>query len=226
MSEPKIKIYHYAKLEDWRSINDGSTYGTEPGLAPTRSIGFEDANAAKTKAVFGLLKPEPTEWVYNPHFDRIWPRLTRDIGDMLLEIKTDPQDDTIFVGDRGHIEGFLYLDKSGIPQKYLHDNQEEGERQFMQSLVPLRDYVNNAYELQFSLPEVIIPHHVPLEQISVSHQQPLLEGKLKKYPERSLIVGEKLRFITNFDELQPWYSRYQERTRELQIGRTASKEHC
>jgi hypothetical protein len=227
MSGPKIKIYHYAKLEDWWAITDGYVYDTAPGLIPARSIAFEDPEARNTKAVFGLLKPEPTEWVHNPHFAHIWRRLTRDIGDMLLEIKVDPQKDTVLVGDRGHIEGVLYQDPTGIPQKYLHDNQLEGEHRYMQSLVPLSDYVNHAHELQFSLPEVILPNHVPLEQITVSHQQPLLEGKLRRYPEHSMIVREKLRFINNFDELQPWYTNYQERERELQTGRgTGSKERC
>ena len=205
---PAIKTYHYAHLEDWEDISGGS-YGSlcKPGLEAGKRIGRIDREADDTTAVFALLDPLPDSWVKNADFPNVWKILKHNMGGLLLEITTDPDTDDVFVADRGHIEGVLSIDKAGIPEKYLHDSRENGERQYMLSKVPLRDCLLRQEELGFSLPEVIFHQDIPLERIRVSEQQPLLEERLLlfgDFPMRGLIAH-----ISSIPELQPWFRRYQ-----------------
>jgi hypothetical protein len=214
VQQSRIKIYHYAKPSHWNDIVDDVPHlGIIPGLSPKRSIGSKDAEAWQTRAIFGLLKPNPDNWINNPYFRRSWQDLKNGLGALLLEMKVDPEDNSVSVGDRGHIEAAFYRDedKNGIPTKYLHDTLQTGERAYMLSRVPLYHYLIHADSLNFSLPEVTITRTIPLEEVFVSMQQPLLEERLTQYPATGQLHKDLLSFIDRIDELQPWYSGYSER---------------
>jgi len=220
MSLPGIKIYHYTNASHWYDIVEGSEFeGIKPGLSPQRSIGSMDDEAWRTKVIFGLLKPQPEQWVSNPYFKNTWPVLKRDLtrrgGSLLLEIKVDPDRDKVWVADRAHMEGHFYPDEASVPAEYRHSTKELEERHYMESRVPLLTYLNSADTLDFSLPEVISPQEFPLDRIAVSHQQPLLEARLAKYPPEATVHSDMLSFIGRTPELQPWYSTYQERQRGM-----------
>ncbi len=206
---PTIKVYHYAQLSDWTPIATGDEEVEPTGLVPQRNIGAADRDAWKTPAIFGFVNPTPTEWVKNPHFNDIWKRQHRELGILLLEINVNPYTDTALVADRGYIEGYLYKDKTGIPTQYVEEHREPAERKYMASRVPLLDYTTNPEKFQFSLPEVLIPQHVPLEKISVSRIQPRLEGILQLYPEGGRLHQQVLGFAQSIPGLKPWYEGHQ-----------------
>jgi len=179
-----MKVFHYTSIDRLGEIAKGSYKSRNmPGLGATRRMGHQDNEAFNTCPVFALLDPAPKEWVQNPHFSDIWQWLTADIGDLLLEIETDPKKDNVFVVDRAHIEGFLYDDKTGIPGKFLHISRKTAERALMQSKIPLSDFLAREQELQYSLPEVIFTGDVPFNRLSISSRQPLIEAKRAKYGE-------------------------------------------
>lgn len=135
-----MKVFHYTKLEHYQDIVRGSYKSkNKPGLGSSHRMGHKYMEAWETSAVFALLEPSPANWMQNPYFKDIFNYL--DLGPLLLEIETDPKKDNAFVVDRGHVEGFLYEDKTGIPKKYLHPSLSTAERAYMQSKIPLRDYL-------------------------------------------------------------------------------------
>ncbi len=212
-----MKVYHYSHFDYWRDIKRGSWKSKDkPGLGAHRRMGREDMEAWKTGAVFALLEPLPDNWVKNKDFREIWDYLRNDMGTLLLELDVDPEKDKVFVVDRGHIEGFLYDDKKGIPERYLHSTRKEGERAYMESKVSLKDYLSRAEEFGYSMPEIIISEDVPLERITISEQQPLLEEELKEYG------GEyrrrRIRDIREIPELARWYKQYEGKLREMEEG--------
>ena len=121
-----MKVYHYTHFKNWHHIQKGSwESGGEPGLGASRRMGKEDMDAWKTGAVFTLLEPTPNNWVENEHFKGIWDYLKDEMGILLLELDINPEEDRVFVVDRGHVEGVLYEDKEGIPKKYLHPSKKK-----------------------------------------------------------------------------------------------------
>lgn len=212
-----MKVFHYSHLKNWQDIQRGSWESrNEPGLGASRRIGQEDAEAWGTGAVFALLEPLPDDWVNNEHFKGIWDYFRHDMGTLLLELDVDPEKDKVFVIDRGHIEGVLYENKEGIPQKYLHASKRDGERAYMESKMSLKEYLERAKELGYSMPEVIITENFPLERISISEQQPLIEDELKRYSGefRQMLIRD----IQGIPELFRWYEN-REHERELREER-------
>ncbi|OGY85666.1 MAG: hypothetical protein A2233_05630 [Candidatus Kerfeldbacteria bacterium RIFOXYA2_FULL_38_24] len=213
-----MKVYHYSHLSNWQNIQRGSWKSdNKPGLGAYRRIGQDDMEACNTKAVFALLEPLPDNWINNEHFKGVWDYFRYDIGTLLLEIEIDPEKDQIFMADRGHVEGVLYYeDKEGIPEKYLHPSRREGERSYMESKIPLKDYLEKAKDLRYSMPEVIITEDVPLEKIRISEQQPLIEDELRKCGEkfRQMLIRD----IQSVPELSQWYKQ-REHDKELQEGK-------
>jgi len=196
------KVYHYTRLEDWPSIKRGSYKSDhKPGLGPSRGLGTVDPQAFKTYAVFALTDPTPENWTSNPHFPRIWDHLRANIGLMLLEVDVDPTTDkSVYVVDRGHMEGFLYQDKDGIPPQYLHPTRREAEHAYLESKVPFSDFLSGKYD--YSLPEVIFEGRVPIEKISVPPQQPFLSTELTdSYND---YVRDFLWRVENTPELKPF----------------------
>lgn len=193
--------------------------GNKPGLGAHRRMGLEDLEAWKTGAIFGLLEPLPDNWVKNEHFKKTWGHLKHDMGTLLLELDVDPEKDKVFVVDRGHMEGALCEDKKGIPEKYLHFSRRDGERAYMESRVPLKEFLVKAKELGYSMPEVVILENVPSEKISISEQQPLIEDELKQY--RGEFRQGFIRDIQRIPELSRWYEQKKEvqRSKESKEGR-------
>lgn len=179
-----MKVYHYSRLDKWEDIENGSWESkNKPGLATNNRMGHADNEAYNCRAVFALLDPLPSTWVYNPHFIQIWSHLKRHVGRLLLEIDIDPKKDPVFVIDRAHVEGHLYKEKEGIPEKYLHGSLAEAEGAYMKSKIALGDYLNNTEGQAYSLPEVIITKQVPLKKIKISEEQPFIDEDLEIYTE-------------------------------------------
>lgn len=169
-----MKVYHYAKLSDLSSIKPIDTKEKRNiGLKSTYRIG-------EIGATFALLEPLPKSWTENPHFKNIFSILKRNIGKVLLEIETDGQD--AFVIDRGHMEGFLYSGQhnEGTPEEYLHETKKEAEKQYIESKIPLAEYIQKSEKLNYSLPEVIITKPISVDKINISKQQPLLNKDLRE----------------------------------------------
>jgi len=190
-----MKIYHYTNLDDWSEIKSGEDYGKDPGLIPLRRIG-KHGETWKNSATFCLLEPEPEQWKNNENFTDIWNKFKRNTGRLLLEIEVDENDETIKVVDWANIESAL---NRGEDQKKAYDK-------YWDSKVTLKEYLKNKNKLNFSLPEILITEHVPMEKISVSNEQPRIKEVLEeegKYAER---------FIDNIKrvpELATWLKNYQ-----------------
>jgi hypothetical protein len=165
--------------------------------------------------VFALLSPLPSSWVNNPHFKGIWNYLKRNIGSLLYEIDTDPEHDQVFVVDRGHVEGYLYRHLLNTPERYCYSDKRSAERQYMLSKTPLKDYLQKQTEFNYSLPDVIFPENVPLDRVSISTQQSLLEEQLGifKGDVRSSLINQ----IKQIPELDAWFESYKQREGSLHL---------
>ena len=157
-----IQVYHYTDFSKVGGIL-GKFQSAESGLKPRRYIGQAFGPARERPATFAFLEPTPHSWIHNEHFPLTWKTLVHDLdildyGKLLLEISVDPQEDDVSVGDRSHIEGALYPDNTNIPERYRHKNLQEGERMFMESAIPLKEYLGRQKrgEVSYSLPEVLI----------------------------------------------------------------------
>lgn len=211
-----MKIYHYARIEDWEGIKNGShKSGRIPGLAANRRVGRENKEAWSTGAVFGLLDPLPKEWSENKDFHLTWDTLRHDIGGrVLLEIQVD-DDSNVFVIDRALLEGYLYADKTNIPAKYLFSDRNEAEGAYIKSKIPLHEYLQNKDAYNYSLPEVILTENVPFEKIKISEQQPLIEHDLREYKNAPAIMHSLMRDINSIPELTEWYKKHQSSFNEI-----------
>lgn len=213
-----IKVYHYTNF-----TKVGQIFGKiqdvrqKSGLKPSRYIGQVFGQARERPATFALLEPLPDTWVNNKHFPLTWKTLVHDLdilgdGKLLLEICINPQKDEVLIADRSHIEGALYSDKTNIPEKYRHKSLEEGERSFMESAIPLKEYLEKQGrgEISYSLPEVVIFNSVPPERIKVSESQPLIEEDLVKLRsgERNFLVNLILHGYAS-RELATWRQDYE-----------------
>ena len=208
-----MMLYHYSHLKDQIGIQEGSWKSSgKPGLGATLRLGTTYPPARDFSAVFCHLSPLPKSWISNSEFPGIWQHFRSDMGTVLLEIYVDENKDSeIFVVDRGHVEGFLFINKERVPQRYLHQTREEAEKAYFDSRIPLRDYLAKSGEIGFSLPEVVIEHDVPLEQIRISSEQPLLEKNIRE----GRSVKELQHVAQDIPALQEWYKTYQNRM-ELQ----------
>jgi len=206
-----MKVYHYANHLKWGDIKRGSWLSkNRPGLAAGFSLGRRDIEARNTFAVFALLEPKPVNWTENPYFKKVWDHLKNNIGSLLLEIEVDPEKDSnVYVVDRAHPEGFLYLDKTDIPEKYLHKDLQTAEQAYVLNKIPINNYVGREKEYGLALPEVIIIDHVPFDKLSVSVEQPLLEENL-------VCNYEMIMQLERIPELNAWCERYRERHPELE----------
>lgn len=211
-----MKVYHYARVDEWENIQRGGSWAgaDEPGLIGLSRIGQVNPDAFDTTAIFCFTEPLPKEWMNNPHFQEIWAQLKKHAGKLLLEIEIDESTEA-FVIDRGHMEGFFYVSKEGLPEKYLFPTREEAEREYIKSKISLKEYMERKDELNFSLPEVIITKHVPLPQIKISDRQPLLEEELLFLKKDGRIRNRLIEKINSIPELAEWYKKYQEASQEV-----------
>ena len=207
-------VFHYTSFSEVGNIL-GKQRGPA-GLVPKSWISL-DSRFNSPKAVFGLLEPTPENWVHNPHFFDTWRSLTHDLrllgyGAVLLEIQIDADKDEAFVGERAHMEGILYPEGTNIPGEFLHTDQSAADEAFMQSMMPLHEYLEGqqARKVGYCLPEVVILNSVPLERVFVSSRQPLIEDDLlnSRDEERDYLV----RLITRGNaqpELLTWRTAYE-----------------
>lgn len=136
-----MRVFHYTHIDKWEDIETGSWENKNtPGLATGNRIGQTYIEAYNSSAVFALLEAIPNTWTDNPHFRHSWSSLKRHVGKLLLEIDIDSEKDPVFVIDRAHVEGYIYRDIPGIPEKYLHPSLEEAEKAYLKSKIPLHDY--------------------------------------------------------------------------------------
>lgn len=213
-----VKVYHYTDFSKVGQIlGKFQDTGESLGLEPRAYIGQTFGPAREKPASFAFLEPVPGTWINNKYFPLTWKTLVHDFGildngKLLLEISINPQIDEVYVGDRSHLEGVLYPDKTDIPEKYLHKSLEEGEQKFMESLIPLGEYLERQKrgEDAYLLPEVVIFNSIPIERIRVSETQPLIEEDLtklhsegKKHLVELIVRGYVSR------ELTPWRRNYE-----------------
>lgn len=219
-----MNVFTYVPLDKSVAIL-GKQRGAESGLRLGRRIGLQFPSLNNPEAIYGLFEPKPDSWVNNPYFPDTWGKLADDFrvtsythyGTLLLELAVDSPKDRAFVAERGHLEGFLYRDKQGIPKEFLHESPAEAESAIMQSLVPLDEYVGR--QQAFSLPEVVLLNPFPAERITVSSQQPFIEEKLadKGDPERDMF----LHILTHpllHEELYAWRTLYENQHGPLEIS--------
>lgn len=206
-----MKVYHYTEIKDWKDIKAGSYRSKNiPGLGANRRVGREDREAWNTGAVFCFLEPVPTDWVHNTHFKLTWDAIKHDIqGRMLLEITVD-ENTPAYVIDRGLAEGHLYKEKTDIPKGYLFPTRKDAEAAYIQSKVPLKEFIEKRQDYNFSLPEVIITEDVPLEKVKISEKQPFLEEDLEKYKNTPIFMEDIMRDINSIPELKAWYEKRKE----------------
>ncbi len=198
-----MKVFHYSKVDHWRDIAWTTETKTETGLRPGCRLGIEYVPAQKRSAIFALLNRRPKEWTENADFcGGPWEVLRQSIGKLLLEIEVDPS--RVSVVDWAHREGFLRGANAHahfcVPKQFSHRTRMDAEKAYVESALPLEQYLreNRAY----SLPEVIIEHPVPLDQLRVSEDQSLLEEHLRTMPP-DWTNGElwKMEFIPGLESL-------------------------
>src|SRR3989339_733676 len=158
-------VYHYTKLKKWKDIQAGSWQSkNKPGLGALRKLGTDYNKASEKSGVFALTEPIPDSWINNTQFPNVWNRLKNNIGKLLLEISIDPKKAMVYD----------WAEK----EKNDEDNSTEfAEKQYINSGMSLEDYLVN--KNLFVLPEVVIEEDVPIENIKISDEQPLLEEKLE-----------------------------------------------
>jgi hypothetical protein len=74
-----MKVYHYTGVDDWERIKMGAPQvNREPSLKVGRSLGKKDGQ--EVRAVFGLLEPQPDNWINNEEFNLTWDSLRVSLG--------------------------------------------------------------------------------------------------------------------------------------------------
>lgn len=201
-----MKIYHYTSLSDWEEIKQGSYVSNhKPGLGANRRVGRVNNEAWNTTAVFALLEAIPKNWTHNKEFPDIWARLKRDIGKVLLEINIDEKDQSVFVIDRSELQKYLDIDNTNQSEEEKKMNRDTAEGKYIGSRISLFDYLKKENNHSYTLPEVIITEDIPIEKVSISKEQPLLEELLSeiKGEYRNRIVKQ----IKDIPELKDWYEK-------------------
>ncbi len=136
-----MKVYHYARIEQWQDIRRGSWQsGGVPGLSASRRMGQVDPEAVEIGAAFFLNEPQPKSWVDNKEFPEAWQVLTTSIGELLLEVDIDGLESDTKVVDWAYMEAYFTDDITG---RFGSSSRREAERKYLQSGVPLEDYVSH-----------------------------------------------------------------------------------
>lgn len=145
-----MKVFHYPNFDLWKQIKNGSVKSRgKPGLGATICLGKVGFEAWETCGTFGLLEPVPDSWRNNTHFFYVWDFLKNHVSGngeaLLLAIEVD-KGLPVQVADWGHKEGFLTENKIDIPERFRHASQRESERAYIESLVPLEEYLQRRAE--------------------------------------------------------------------------------
>lgn len=210
-----MKIYHYASVRDWEDIKKENSRTKQPGLSPRRRLGRIHNKAYAAVAVFALLEATPKNWTHNNKFPDIWSQLKKDIGKMLLEIEIDENDPNIFVIDRGEMEAFLYENNSVLSEEEKDAKRERAEGQYIETKIPLAEYLKHPDRYPYVLPEVIFTKGVPIDKITISAEQPLLHESIEQWPEGGMYQKQTIKEIISIPELKVWYeTKYLKRKNE------------
>ena len=203
-------VYHYTSSRNWGDIKSANNLKKFAGLRRKGRLGQDYLPAWEFGAIFALSEARPESWVHNPDFPRTWDYLMTDCGSLLLEVEVDDQAETSLVVDRAHMEGFLYLQEGmEVPERYRHTDPIEAEKAYLESKVPLRDWLVYKDALDYSLPEILLTELVPLDRIRIPVTQEELELDLAEI----VPIGraKELERLSQIPELQPWYQGYLER---------------
>ncbi|MBI2315353.1 hypothetical protein HYU93_04860 [Candidatus Daviesbacteria bacterium] len=104
----EVKVFTYSKLEAFDGIK-------KRGLIPQSRL-IPGTNSEL--GIFGLLDPQPAEWVNNPEYPQVWGRLVFHLtplswdpykvqgGDFLLELSVDPQKLAAYIIDWAPMERY------------------------------------------------------------------------------------------------------------------------
>lgn len=145
---------------------------------------------ASRPAIFCLLEKEPQSWIQNKEFPYIWDRMMKytarkgsDASAVLLELEITSEDEA-YVFDHAHIQrifrsidsnpylssrpdpfkslkkiGF-FLSKKAPPNVSVKSIVVDAYKEYLGTSQPLPEYDGS-----FSLPEVVIFNHIPLERL-------------------------------------------------------------
>ena len=190
-----------------------------PQTSPTTYV-------SSPKAIFALTHPMSASWRLNKHYPDAWDDLISlevGISRMLLEVETSSSDE-IKVYDYGYkLFAQMYA-------AYDAKAMEEAELHYLANGLPLKTYLDTLDQGQdFSLPEVVILNPIPLERLSVSPTQPLLDEVIEGRVRYRHRIGEQvydrqilLQQIQTVPELLQWTTRCREAI--SQYGRPPHKE--
>lgn len=204
-------LYHYTSPALWKQISEGTSGCAYKGLIPQSSPAF---HIDPQKGIFALTSPMPESWMLNKDYPDAWDdliSLEMGIGRMLLEVETISSDE-IKVYDYGFklfAQMYSTYDAKAI---------EEAEGRYLANGLPVRAYLDKvAGGEDFSLPEVVILNPIPLERLSISKTQPLLdeviEGRVRyRNPVHQLADDREILLwqIQNIPELSRWTNRCSE----------------
>lgn len=197
-----MEVYHYTKLENWHRISNGSMYGDEPGFKPTQLLSPHTENGRNIRCSFSLLEPEPEQWTRNNEYPHIWTDLMAKTGELLLEVDVSGCLDDTYVVDFEPREAFARRQRRG--EEVDESMALDAEKRYVESMVPLQDYLEEEQELNYQLPEAIVTERLPMKAVKVSDQQPKIERKLNKWPEGCGNYRRIRRQVAQVPELRSW----------------------
>ena len=177
-----MKVFHYAKIEEWNRIRKGSFKSNDiPGLGNCRRLNPYPYEGSHIGCSFSLFSPSPKEWVNNRLFPHVWNDLKNITGQLLVEVSTTGLRDNSFVVDWGHIQGWVTENKRSLPRKYRHDDERKARKAYYESMIGVDEFLRNKSKLDYSLPEVVITEVIPFKNLEIPRKQPRLDEYLLKH---------------------------------------------
>ena len=216
-----MKLYHYTHPSKCIEILRGES----PGLNPVSVISSLKGN--ELYGSFTLLESLPENWVNNAYFPDFWNKLKLHMGQILLEVDVNPKSDGAIIIDRGHMVKFNSSLPEGsftlnVPQQFNHNTLEQAVEAYVQSGIPLLNYLERSKDFLHVLPEAIITKPVSSKRIIISRTQPLLEEELQDgglqigdEPPKDILIEDRIKiaraYVKKIPELQDWFLEYKER---------------
>ncbi len=201
VSDDKLTVYHYTEIENWNQMKQGTWRDEEvPGLEPRLSLSRNTGEEHNISCSFALLEPEPEEWTKNEEYKDIWSCLMNNTGPLLVEVDITNHTDSAFVVDWAKKEQYRVKPGEKLGRQKLID----AERAYVDTKIPLLEYLENKDELQYKLPEVIITKTVPIQDVRLAEEQPKLVERLNWYRKGSGPYKSIKRRVAEIKELWPW----------------------
>jgi hypothetical protein len=199
-----MKIFHYTPLEGFRPVrHEDWSYDGQKGLQPRRYL----PGTNNTLALYGLLEPQPTQWTDNVEFPESWNRLQLKER-VLVSIEIDEDTTNAVVMDSGHMEARFLPPGVPVPEKYFHSDKPSAEAAYIDSIIPLSDYLAKQQELKYALPEVVLlDGRIPPERLTIEPEQPMLEQGLRSVKNQLRDTLER-RVVEEVPALKPWLEQF------------------